>query len=66
MPFSSETPALARNLPLDLVPYSPIQPGLEHIPGWVVHSLSGQPASVPHNPQSKGFSELRINISKNY
>ena len=26
----------------------PIQPGLEHLQGWGIHSLSGQPVSAPH------------------
>ena len=26
----------------------PIQPGLEHLQGWDIHNLSGQPATAPH------------------
>ena len=27
----------------------PIQPGLEHLQGWGIHSLSGQPVPAPHH-----------------
>jgi len=28
--------------------HGPIQPGLEHVQGWGIHSLSGQPDPAPH------------------
>jgi len=31
----------------------PIQPGLEHLQGWGLHNLSGQPISVPNHSHSK-------------
>jgi len=31
----------------------PIQPGLEHLQGWGVHSFSEQPIPVPHHPLSE-------------
>jgi len=33
----------------------PIKPGLEHLQGWDIHSLSAQPISVPHHPLSEEF-----------
>ena len=35
-----------------------IQPGLEHLQGWGIHNLSGQPVPVPHHPYGKEFIQL--------
>jgi len=35
---------------LDQAAQGPIQPGLEHLQGWVTHSFSGQPVPVLHHP----------------
>lgn len=40
-------------LPLVQVAEVPIQPGFEHFQEWVIHSLAGHLALVPHNPHSK-------------
>ena len=34
----------------------PIQPGLEHLQGWGIHNLSGQPVPAPHCSHSKELS----------
>ena len=44
-----------RQLPLDQVAQCPIQPGLGHCQGGVIHTSSGQPVPVPHHPQSEEF-----------
>ena len=44
---------------LDQVAQGPIQPGLEHLQGWGIHNLSGQPVSAPHHSPGK---ELSPNI----
>ena len=31
----------------------PIQPGLEHLQGWGIHNLSGQPVPAPHHSLGK-------------
>ena len=36
-------------LVLDQVAQGPIQPGPEHLQGWSIHSLSGQPVPAPHH-----------------
>ena len=36
--------------PPDQAPQSHIQPGLECIQGWDIHSLLGQPVPVHHHP----------------
>jgi len=36
------------HLPPHHVAQSPIQPGLEHLQGWGIHSFSGQPGPGPH------------------
>jgi len=41
--------------PPDQVAHSPIQPGLEHLQGWGIHSFSGQPVPVPHHALSEEF-----------
>ena len=33
----------------------PIQLAFEYLQGWGTHSLSGQPAPVPHHPLSKEY-----------
>ena len=42
---------------LDEAAQGPIQPGLEHIQGWGIHSLSGQP--VPKSPLLQGNETTR-------
>ena len=37
------------DLVLDQAAQDPIQPGLEHLEGWGIHSLSGQPVPAPHH-----------------
>ena len=44
---------------LDQVAQGPIQPGLEHLQGWGIHNLSGQPIPAPHHSPGK---ELSPNI----
>ena len=44
---------------LDQVAQGPIQPGLEHLQGWGIHNLSGQPVPAPHHYPCK---ELPPNI----
>jgi len=34
---------------LDQAAQGPIQPGCEHLQGWGIHSLSGQPVPAPHH-----------------
>jgi len=41
------------HLILDQAVQGPIQPGLEHLQGWGIHSLSGQPVPAPHHSHSK-------------
>jgi len=38
---------------LDQAAQAPIQLGLEHLQGWGMHSLSGQPVPAPHHLLSK-------------
>lgn len=45
--------------PLDQVAQSSMQPGLEHLQEWGIHSFSGQSIPVPQHPHSK---ELPSNI----
>ena len=37
------------DLILDQAAQGPIQPGCEHLQGWGIHSLSGQPVPAPHH-----------------
>ena len=37
------------DLLLDQVDQGPVQPGLEHLQGWSIHSLSEQPVQKPHH-----------------
>jgi len=39
----------ASHLILDQAVQNPIQPSLEHLQGWGIHSLSGQPVPAPHH-----------------
>ena len=41
------------HLILDQVAQGPIQPGLEHLQGWGIHNLSGQPVPAPHHSPGK-------------
>ena len=43
------------HLILDQAAQGPIQPALEHLQGWGIHSLSGQPVPAPHHSCSKEF-----------
>ena len=43
----------APDLVLDQVAQGSIQPGLEHLQGWSIHSLSGQPVPAPHHSLCK-------------
>jgi len=43
------------HLPPDQVAQSPLQPGLDHLHGWSIHSFCGQPVPVPHHRLSKEF-----------
>ena len=47
------------HLILDQVAQSPIQPDLEHLQGWGIHNLCGQPVPAPHHSHSK---ELPLDI----
>jgi len=38
---------------LDQAAQGPIQPGLEHLQGWGIHKLSGQPIPAPHHSCGK-------------
>jgi len=38
---------------LDQAAQDPIQPGLEHLQGWGIHNLSGQPVPAPHHSLGK-------------
>jgi len=38
---------------LDQAAQGPIQPGLEHLQGWGIHSLSGQTVPAPHHSHSQ-------------
>jgi len=50
------TPLLwAGFLPSDQAARGPIQPDLEYLYGWGIHSLSGQPMPGPHYSLSKEF-----------
>jgi len=46
----------------DQAAQGPIQPGLEHLQEWGIHTLSGQPVPAPHHSHSK---ELQDRILKN-
>ena len=39
----------------------PIQPGLEHLQGWGIHNLSGQPVPAPHHSPGK---ELKVTCTQ--
>jgi len=41
------------DLVLDQAAQGPIQPGIEHLQGWSIHSLSGQPVPAPHHSLCK-------------
>jgi len=41
------------HLILDQAAQGPIQPGREHLQGWGIHSLSGQPVPTPHHSHNK-------------
>ena len=41
------------HLILDQAAQGSIQPGLEHLKGWGIHNLSGQPVPAPHHSHSK-------------
>ena len=41
------------HLILDQPAQGPIQPCLEHLQGWGIHNLSGQPVPAPHHYHSK-------------
>jgi len=41
---------------LDQDAQGPIQPGLEHLQGWGIHSLSGQPVPASHHLHGKELS----------
>jgi len=41
------------HLILDQAAQGPIQPGLEHLQGWGIHNLLGQPVPAPHHSHSK-------------
>ena len=43
-------------LVLDQVAQGLVQPHLEHLQGWHIHSLSGQPVPVPHHSLCKELS----------
>ena len=47
------------DFPLGEAAQGPILPGLEHLQGWGIHNLSGQPVSAPHHSPGK---ELTPNI----
>ena len=46
---SCQTPHLI----LDQAAQGPLQPGLERLQGWGIHSLSGQPVPAPYYSHSK-------------
>ena len=41
------------HLMLDQAAQGPIQPGPEHLQGWSIYNLSGQPMPAPHHSHSK-------------
>jgi len=41
------------DLVLDQVEQGPIQPGLEHPQGWIIHNISGQYVPSPHHSLSE-------------
>jgi len=41
------------NLIVDQAARDPIQPDLEHLQGWGIHNLSGQPVPAPHHSPGK-------------
>lgn len=41
------------HLILDQDAQGPIQPSLEHLQGWSIHNLSGQPVPAPHRSLGK-------------
>jgi len=47
-------------LPLDQVPQSPFQPGLQCFRGWGIYNLSGQPIPVFHHRHYKKRSSLYL------
>ena len=47
--------------PADQAAQSHIQPGLECLQGWGIHSLLGQPVPVRHHPQSEKSLEVLLN-----
>lgn len=44
---------MGKELFLEQVAFSPIQPGFEHFQGWDIHVFSEQPVPVPHYPYCK-------------
>jgi len=48
--------------PSDQAAQGSIQPGLECLQGWSIHSLSGQPFPVSLHPLSKKFSFSNLNL----
>ena len=47
-----QLPAMGMAATLDQDAQGPIQPSLEHLQGWGIHSFSGQIVPVPHHPLS--------------
>ena len=43
---------------LDEVVQGLIPPGLEHLQGWGIHNLSGQPVPAPHHSPGKDVTDL--------
>jgi len=41
------------HLILDQAAQTTTQPGLEHLQGWGIHNLSGQPVPAPHHSLGK-------------
>ena len=41
---------------------SPIEPGLECVQGWGIHSFSGQPVPGPHRQASPRFSHRMVSV----
>ena len=52
----SKSPTMDRDTySLHQVAQSLVQPDLEHLEGWGIHRLSGQPVHAPHLPYRKKF-----------
>ena len=66
------TPLLQAGLPtatsvLDQIVQGPIQPELEHLQGWGIHNLSGQPVPTPHHSHRKELpSDIQLKSSLLY